>query len=365
MHRYPYIDILRGIAALLVIWYHVIENSGWGTFPSAGLAMLPRAGWIGVDLFLVISGFVIGKATMEAHAATPDWRPAFIARRARRIVPLYGATSICYLFLVSPDILRHGWDSVGHVLSHVLFIHNLWPSTSGSINGPNWSVALEVQFYLLMVLLTPWLARTAGWRVLMAWIAVALTWRYATTLIWIPGHSDVNTQRVAATQLPGSLDQFAFGVCLAKLAISGHLQFRPWRFALAASIAALALTATSLVFWLGWSYWSTPAIIVLWRTVLSAGFAGLLACVVMVPWSPGWLSWPSRYLGEISYGLYLWHLPVLMTLLDKTPWQGYRLLWSTMLLTVILAALSWHGFEKLNIQPRQRVRERLPALSPA
>ena len=46
MQRYPYIDILRGIAALLVIWYHVIENSGWTTFAYKGFSRLPRIGWL-------------------------------------------------------------------------------------------------------------------------------------------------------------------------------------------------------------------------------------------------------------------------------------------------------------------------------
>ncbi|MDO9316529.1 MAG: hypothetical protein Q7T97_18505 [Burkholderiaceae bacterium] len=68
----------------------------------------------------------------------------------------------------------------------------------------------------------------------------------------------------------------------------------------------------------------------------------------------GRLSRPSRDLGEISYGLYLWHLPVLLPLLDKTPWKGVRLLTVTFLLTTVLAALSWHGFEKLWMKPRRR-----------
>ena len=67
----------------------------------------------------------------------------------------------------------------------------------------------------------------------------------------------------------------------------------------------------------------------------------------MLPVSGGWVMRPFRYLGEISYGIYLWHLPVLLTLLEKTTWQGGRLLGATMIFTIILASLSWHGFEKL------------------
>ncbi len=353
MQRYPYIDVLRGIAALLVVWYHVIEHGQWVTFPHHGIEKLPRMGWVGVDLFLVISGFVIGKAALQAHASTPDWRATFVERRARRIVPLYLATLIAYVALVSPEILRHGWHSVVHVLSHVLFIHNLTPSTAGSINGPNWSVALEVQFYALIALATPWLARTAWWRMLLTWVAIAIAWRYATTWIWVPGQSDPNSQRVAATQLPGTLDQFGFGVCLAKLAVSGHLRFRPLRFALAAVVAAMLLSASWLIFWPRANYWHLPEMVVFWRTLLTVGLTALLACVVMLPLSPGWLSRPFRYLGEISYGIYLWHMPVLLTLLEKTPWKGIRLLSTTVLLTTILAAFSWHAFEKLWLNPRR------------
>jgi len=354
MQRYPYIDILRGIAALLVIWYHVIENSGWTTFAYKGFSRLPRIGWLGVDLFLVISGFVIAKAAIEAHATKANWQGYFAERRVRRILPLYLATLVCYVAMVNPDVLNHEWDSFDHVASHLFLVHNLWPFTSGSINGPNWSVALEAQFYMLIVLVTPWLARTTWWRVLLTWVTIAVAWRYMTTLVWVPGLSDVNDQRVAATQLPGTLDQFGFGIALAKLAISGHLKFTPRRFAVALVIALLGLNAAWFIFWPRANYWYYPAMISLWRTLLSAGFAALLACVVMIPWKAGWFSWPFRYVGQISYGLYLWHIPVLMTLLERTPWKGYTLLCVTLVLTFILAALSWHGFEQLWMNPRKR-----------
>jgi len=72
--RFPLIDVLRGIAALLVLIYHVIEISGWQSFPISGPALLFRIGWIGVDLFFVISGFVIGRAAIIGISTQPSSR---------------------------------------------------------------------------------------------------------------------------------------------------------------------------------------------------------------------------------------------------------------------------------------------------
>jgi len=61
---FPAVDVLRGIAALLVLGYHVVEIGKWASFPVTGPALLVRVGWIGVDMFFVISGFVIGLSTL-------------------------------------------------------------------------------------------------------------------------------------------------------------------------------------------------------------------------------------------------------------------------------------------------------------
>ena len=73
----------------------------------------------------------------------------------------------------------------------------------------------------------------------------------------------------------------------------------------------------------------------------------MLAVVVMLPGTGGWVARPFRYLGEISYGIYLWHVPVLLTLMDKTSLKEWPLLLTTVGCTIVLAALSWHAFEKL------------------
>lgn len=360
--RYPYVDVLRGLAALLVICYHVIEVGQWTTFPIHGAYLLPRVGWIGVDLFFVISGFVIGKSALEAQARDPlTWKTRFWDRRVRRIFPLYFATLLVYLFMTQPGILQYGLKSVWHVLSHVLMLHHFLPETSGSINGPNWSVALEVQFYALMLWATPWLARNSLPRIAVTWIGIALAWRYGSTLVFTPGTADVTTQRVYATQLPGVLDQFVLGILLAKLAVSGRLAFTWARLGVALAVTIVSLGAAWFTFWPRSHYWYLSSMIVLWRFLLNVGFAGLLAVFLILPGSGrGWAK-PFVYLGEISYGLYLWHSPILMALIANTQWRGPSLLKATLIGTFIMAAMSWHFFEKLWMNGHTEPRRSKPS----
>lgn len=350
--RFPLVDLLRGFSALLVVFYHVLSHRPWPNFDTTGIGKLPMLGWVGVDLFLVISGFVIGKTAMDGHSSGLPWRQRYFYRRLTRIVPLYLATLTIWVILVNPALLTYGWASAYHIVMHLGFVHNLWHETHGSINPPNWSVGLEMQFYMLVAVCAPWLARSSIWKILVLWVGIALAWKFGSTVVLPPGSSIPIIQFIYASQLPGVLDEFVFGIVVAKLVQAELLQFSWRRLFSWGGVTFLLLTAAWITVGTGELYWSSTATIVFWRTLACAGFAALLACVVMIPYSGGWLLRPFRYLGEISYGIYLWHMPVLATFVAKTQWQGLQLLLATVACTITLAAVSWHGFEKLWMSQR-------------
>ncbi|WP_296660230.1 acyltransferase family protein, partial [Rhodoferax sp.] len=99
--QFPMIDVLRAVAALLVMVYHVTALGQWGRFSEAVWGLPFRQGWIGVDLFLVISGFVITLSAAKAQARDPaGFKWAFMQRRLRRLLPLYVLTCVIFVLLV-------------------------------------------------------------------------------------------------------------------------------------------------------------------------------------------------------------------------------------------------------------------------
>lgn len=355
---FPNINFLRALAALLVLVYHVIELAPWPAFPASGAALIFRIGWIGVDLFFVISGFVIGLSAIRLHReGGGDYRRTFMRRRLARIVPLYVFTCAVFLFLVRPSMLLLPWDRLAvQIGSHVAFLHNLHPWLHSSINGANWSVAAEMQFYLLAIFAVPLLSR-ADLRWLLAG-SIAVAWLFRALAYFALRHlGDPNITFVYATQVPAMLDAFAIGICLARLQLDGTI--RRWiggRRGLALLGMAGGFAAAGYFTWNSfWSqpdYWGSGSMVVFWRTALALSFGALVLLAATLPdMTRLWLLRPLAYLGEISYGIYLWHLPVILSIkkgaLGADPAD---MLWMTLAGVLTLATLTWHLFEKPLIQ---------------
>lgn len=349
---FPYVDILRGFAAVSVVVYHVIALLHWDAFPTSTPLVWFRTGGFGVDLFFVISGMVISLSAFSGiERDGAGFRLPFLLRRAARIVPLYYLTATLFLLAVAPEFMQRP-DIVNQIVSHLLFFHNMSWLTHGGIDGPNWSVATEMQFYLLIAAFAPTLLRWRTWLVVPAMILIAWGWRWYSFI-----HYPVDAKLgpfltfVYSTQLPGMLDEFAVGILLARFlrsAAGGRLLAfaggRPW---LMPPLCGTVLWLAFHVFWQIPDYWGDWRMVVFFKTLLSVAWA-LLVLTFCTFRGAALLraTAPLRYLGAVSYGIYLWHLLIVQPLQDVhglTPAWGLVI---TLSATLVLSAMSWHLFER-------------------
>lgn len=151
------IDALRGIASILVVFFHHIGGYAGFLASPAALTVVPAYGYAGVYLFFVISGFCIHLRWVKGKDLNfrEFWK--------RRMVRLYPA----YLATLGVFIWWNGWTSITDLVLHVFMLHNWTPSSVFSINGVLWTLAVEEQLYLLYFLLLKMRVKF-GWPVTLA-----------------------------------------------------------------------------------------------------------------------------------------------------------------------------------------------------
>jgi peptidoglycan/LPS O-acetylase OafA/YrhL len=349
--KLPNLDKLRGFAALSVLVYHVIEHTSWAAYPRLGVLVWGRIGWMGVDLFFVISGLVITYNAWGLYRTrTEGWGREYWNRRFRRIIPLYILTGLVFLVLLDPNlILRSRAVFIPQITAHLAFIHNFFFDTHGSINGVNWTIAVEMQFYLLVFLLLPFLMKARA--VVVAAVFLVIAWAWRAAVFYLVGDAGVPAKFHYSTQLPGSLDLFAMGILLCKLFAEPRyarvLEYLRRNFLMLAIITVMACALMLQIFWDGGSYWENPAKMIFFKTAIGASACLVVLSAALCPWTaPRVIAAPFDFLGQISYGIYLWHLIVILLLKEAGTPVGIEFLARATAYTVALATLSYYGFEK-------------------
>lgn len=348
------INLLRAFAALSVVVYHVIEFYPWKDFPVQGPLLWFRVGWLGVDLFFVISGFVI---TLAASQLFEQYQSGFykiyFRRRIARIVPLYLLTGFLFV-LFSWSTLYNNGNFYKNIIYHMFFVHNLDYETHRAINAPNWSVGVEMQFYILVMLLIPYITKLRPLTVLLICIAISWIWR-TLAFFWVCGGDTCNADLVffASSQVIGCLDGFGFGIYLCRLllcknhssCLEKNVFKSAWFWIL---MAALISWPAFTIYWRWSGYWKFWWMVIFWKTLASLIFFAVLTAAVkmgsLIKFNTGFkVFW---YLGEISYGIYLWHYLVIHGLSKLKIFTAFQFLSLTLFFTIILSALSWHFVEK-------------------
>jgi peptidoglycan/LPS O-acetylase OafA/YrhL len=312
------VDALTGLRALAAGWvvaYHLwlIAAKPAIALPGLHVDLTPLAamGWLGVDVFFVLSGFVLTWQVLhDRRDAAPFARGrflrdagAFVRRRVLRVYPAYFATLTVLLPL--------GWhgltapaDDLRDVALHLVMAHNAVPAYASTINGVYWSMPFEWQFYLVFPLLVlPLLARRTAW-LLAGGVAVAALAKLVSATIG-PG--------AEIAQLPWRIDEFVVGMAAAVFAVRGGLSPRvrtalAW-LGLASLIAGAYAIAARDPIW--WQPGALPFVRAAW---IDATVATLVVGLTAAgePVSRFFARAPMVWLGTISYSIYLWHLPTLL-----------------------------------------------------
>jgi peptidoglycan/LPS O-acetylase OafA/YrhL len=361
------LDSLRTIAALAVLAVHTRTHGGLAesAHPIDNfLDSLFRYGSYGVDLFLVISGYLITSILIDSRYR-PGALKRFWIRRSLRIFPLF------YLYLFVASVLFAVTGNYGLLTAegppmwhHLLFITNIGIWYYGYAHfalSHLWSISLEEQFYIL-------------WSVLMIgglWRAPSLKfigWLTAAGLLGAIFFRTILARTVGVEpgfflQLHTRWDGLGLGVLLALAArhqATAMLLCKPVTY-LSFILGGVVIVATTFpyqpIFHELWVFGLQPF-------ALSVACCGLVLAVLANDRLTFWASWHwLQYLGKISYGIYMWHCLAVCIVIAfaPPPPEGFRLLYYSgyflvsFLITLVMSLASWYGFEWPILKHKDRI----------
>ncbi|MFI5916329.1 acyltransferase family protein [Dactylosporangium sp. NPDC051541] len=339
----PDVQGLRAVAVLPVIADHLLRQ--------------PSGGFVGVDVFFVISGYLITSLLLREHdrTGTISFR-GFYVRRIKRIIPasvlVLASTVVAGYFLL--DAVRFG-QMVRDVRASVLFVANWRFAREGTDYFQEglppspvqhfWSLAVEEQYYVV-------------W----PWLMLGILLVGVRRLAWGP-----RTRRLVIGATIGAITVGSFGWAMWETHAAPTVAYfstfsRAWELGVGALVAvlggALAIRSVAVRTVLGW-----------------LGLAGIVVSLFVVPAAPGfpapWAAlpvlatalviaagaggdqpylWPltnpvSRYIGDVSYSLYLWHFPVVVLLAALMPSDSLSYYLIAAVVIAALSVASYHGVE--------------------
>lgn len=370
----PQLDALRGVAILAVFVQHLGDRFEplWGEgargLGAAGAWLMSALhhAWWGVDLFFVVSGFSLSLGYLRAFAAgrAPLRARDFLLRRAARILPGY-AVALAVVLAWRREVFA--LPDIGAALAAHAALLQGYVSPGGIVLiGASWSLTTEAHFYLLTPLLArPLLGRRRG--LLLGLGIAALAWgaRAALHAAFVePGVGGPLFELTQRRLIVSRLDQFVLGMLAARVYLDLARSGRAARLAPAGVLAAGVLLIVA--FRLEGTYYLDPGGVWAYALMSLATAALVLAACL----APAWIApSPLRWLGVVSYGVFLYHqllLGLAAHLAPGAPTWG-RMAWTggaALAASALVGAASWALVERPALRWAERVTRAAGRRSP-
>ena len=359
--RIRQLDGLRGLAVSMIVVQHYVSQA---SSPPLSVALRRLQLFSGVDLFFVLSGFLIGGILLESKDRS-NYFGTFYARRVARIMPPYLLLLSVYVCAQILPVTRSSsvFGSQAPVWSYLTFTQNIVGAAQNtgdaSWMGPSWSLAIEEQFYLLTPLLIRFASRRTAIRVIAGAVLAAPLFRVSCEL--------THHLQAARLLLPCRTDGLGVGILIA----AAVRDERIWSW-LSRHKAALYWCTGSLLLW---TLVAESGQGVLGYTLFALAYGGVLLTLILAPHPWTLRVFRSRFLvvaGTISYFLYLFHyginIVVHKAVLNSGPrFTNPKSIAVTLLslaITVALAKVSWRLIEHRLLE-RARSRYRYGTRQPA
>ena len=340
----PAIDHLRGLAALLIVYYHGLQlfrphmrkllhvpDAGEWIRSKHPLVSLVAEGHTAVGFFMVLSGFIFTFGSLNREIEYGR----FLKNRILRIYPLF-----VFALVVAAYATQGGYTFVGF-LQTLLFQSNLPGAFAASeFVGVTWAISVEFQFYLIFPFLIRFVGKY-GARYLFGLLAVVWAYRFMAQL------GTTSVRDLSYWTIVGRMDHFIIGILAGVLYVKCPRWVRTFRFTLPLGVAAVL----GLLSWFnqhGGYPDAKPMVWFFWPSLEGTAWAVFSLCYLgAASWLPRFISRILAYIGELSFSIYVTHF-LIISVLCRKEWfflpardaQAAALIYTTIVAVPIILAVS-------------------------
>ncbi|MDP0589466.1 MAG: acyltransferase [Candidatus Endonucleobacter bathymodioli] len=322
-------DFLRLLFAVIVAIVHAATLSGVGVITTISQYISSE---VAVDSFFVISGFLIFMSYESSQSLA-----SYARKRIRRIFPGYIFVIIfCsiafYLISSKTSIDYFNLELLKYIAFNTFTLNFLHPNLPGvfenntisAVNGALWTIKVEVMFYVIVPVISIFIAKFKSYRLLILTVIYILSIFYSYFMLWLSSNYDMEIFIELERQIPGQLAFFISGAV-----IYYHYTFFYNKSFFLIIVASIIMVAHKNIIELYALYPISLAVIVLYTANIFK---------YMGNWGK---------LGDLSFGVYIWHFPIIQLFMHFNLFSN-QIIGSIMLFTSILIAayLSWHLIEK-------------------